>query len=66
VGILIVLYIYIYIYMTREAEEFQINSLTRITGGVVWCISAVCKLHDVLFGVKRRQGISCNTKAIVE
>jgi hypothetical protein len=44
------------IYMAREAEEFQINSPTRITGGVV-CVSvgsAVCKLNDVLFGVKRR------------
>jgi len=57
---------YMYVCMTREAEEFQINSPTRITGGVVWCMSAVCKLHGVLFGVKRRQGISYNTKAIVE
>jgi hypothetical protein len=52
--------------MMREAENFQINSLSRITSGEVWCISAVCKLHDVLFGVKKRQGISCNTKAFVE
>jgi len=54
------------IYVTREAEEFQMDSPSRITGVVVWCISAVCELHDVLFGVKKRQGISCNTKAFVE
>ena len=66
VCVCVCVYIYIYIYMMREAEEFQINSPSRITDGVVWCISAVCKLHYVLFGMKKRQGISCNTKAFIE
>jgi hypothetical protein len=53
--------------MAREAEEFQINSPPELQVEQLGISvgSAVRKLHDVLFGVERRQGIRCNTEVTV-